>query len=62
MSDSSQIALEPRQFEQYASAILESGGEIAPLGPEVQALVWTDYAAVDELKLALSKNPQLRWV
>lgn len=58
----SQIALEPRQFDQYAAAILESGGELAPLGPEVQALVWTDYAAVEELKLALFENPQLRWV
>ena len=56
------IALEPRQFDQYFQAITESGGIISPLGPDVEALVWTDYSAPDQLAELLAVNPQLRWV
>lgn len=56
------IALEPRQFPAYVEAIDKAGGELAGLAPDVQALVWTDYARPDLLEEALRANPQLRWV
>ena len=57
-----QIALEPRQFEAYVNAIADAGAVLTPLGPEVKALIWTDYARPDLLELALDQNPQLEWV
>lgn len=56
------IALEPRQFEAYVEAIEASGGNVSPLGPDVHALVWTDYARPDLLSNAVAENPQLRFV
>ncbi|MEK9535709.1 MAG: D-isomer specific 2-hydroxyacid dehydrogenase family protein [Aquiluna sp.] len=56
------IALEPRQFETYVEAIEASGGKVSQLGPDVQALVWTDYARADLLSDALAANPQLKFV
>jgi len=56
------IALEPRQFEAYASAIADSGGIVSPLGGNVRSLVWTDYAAPELLSQTLTENPQLEWV
>ena len=56
------IALEPKQFPAYLEAIESSGGKVAPLGPEVRALVWTDYARPDLLAEAIEQNPQLEWV
>jgi phosphoglycerate dehydrogenase-like enzyme len=56
------IALEPKQFPAYLVAIESSGGKVAPLGPEVRALVWTDYARPDLLAEAIDQNPQLEWV
>ena len=56
------IALEPRQFPAYLEAIESSGGKVVPLGPEVRALVWTDYARPDLLAEAIEQNPQLEWV
>jgi phosphoglycerate dehydrogenase-like enzyme len=57
-----QIALEPRQFEAYVNAIADAGAVLTPLGPEVKALIWTDYARPDLLERALDQNPQLEWV
>ena len=56
------IALEPRQFPAYLSAIEHAGGKVVPLSKNVEALVWTDYARPDLLAQSLSENPQLRWV
>lgn len=56
------VALEPKQFDQYSQAITEVGAIISPIGPDVQALVWTDYSAPDQLTELLAVNPQLRWV
>jgi phosphoglycerate dehydrogenase-like enzyme len=56
------IGLEPRQFEAYVDAIETSGGQIAEMGPNVEALVWTDYARPDLLAAMLEENPQLRFV
>lgn len=56
------VALEPRQFEAYSTAIGEAGGEVQALGKSVEALVWTDYADPDGLEATLAANPQLRWV
>ena len=58
----SKIALEPRQFPAYVEAIEAAGGEVTTLGPDAEALVWTDYARPDLLEDALKNNPQLRWV
>ena len=56
------IGLEPRQFDAYVDAIQSSGGLIAKMGPDVGALVWTDYARPDLLEAMLEENPQLRFV
>ena len=56
------IGLEPRQFDAYVDAIQTSGGLIAKMGPDVEALVWTDYARPDLLEAMLDENPQLRFV
>lgn len=57
-----EIALEPKQFPEYCLAIENAGGIVAPMGPTVTALVWTDYAAPMELALRIKENPQLKWV
>lgn len=57
-----QIALEPRQFPAYVSAIENAGGSVVPLTLDVKALVWTDYSAPEELERILEQNPQLEWV
>lgn len=56
------IALEPKQFPAYLEAIESSGGKVVPLGPDVRALVWTDYARPDLLAETITQNPQLKWV
>lgn len=56
------VALEPKKFDGYINAIEESGGVVAELNKEVQALVWTDYSQPELLAQTLAENPQLRWV
>lgn len=56
------VAIEPKSFEQYESAVAMAGGVVYPLGPDVRALIWTDYSAPDLLKEIISNNPQLEWV
>lgn len=56
------VSLEPRQFPAYLEAIESSGAKVVPLGPDVRAMVWTDYANPQGLKDALAANPQLEWV
>jgi len=56
------VAIEPKSFPEYEAAVVESGGVVSPLGPDVTALVWTDYAQPLALAEALHANPQLEWV
>ena len=56
------VALEPKQFPPYLEAIESAGAKVVPMGQEVKALVWTDYANPQGLSDMLAKNPQLEWV
>ena len=56
------IALEPKKVPAYVEAITESGGQIADLGANVKALIWTDYSNPQLLQQTLDQNPQLEWV
>ena len=56
------VALEPKQIPDYLEAIDSAGGKVVPVGPEVKALVWTDYANPQGLADTLKANPQLEWV
>jgi phosphoglycerate dehydrogenase-like enzyme len=56
------VALEPKQFPAYLEAIESAGAKVVPVGPEVRALVWTDYANPQGLADTLKANPQLQWV
>jgi len=56
------VALEPKQFPAYLEAIESAGAKVVPIGPEVRAMVWTDYANPQGLADTLKANPQLQWV
>jgi phosphoglycerate dehydrogenase-like enzyme len=56
------VALEPKQFPAYLEAIESAGAKVVPMGAEVRALVWTDYANPQGLAETLEANPQLEWV
>lgn len=56
------VALEPKSFEEYVLAIEAAGATVSPLGPDVRALVWTDYSQPELLADVLRVNPQLEWV
>jgi phosphoglycerate dehydrogenase-like enzyme len=56
------VAIEPKSFETYESSVVAAGGAVAPLGPDVRALIWTDYSAPDLLSKTIAENPQLEWV
>jgi len=56
------VALEPKQFPAYLEAIESAGAKVVPIGSEVRALVWTDYANPQGLADTLKANPQLQWV
>lgn len=56
------IALEPKRFDSYVSAIEAAGGELSELTPDVDALIWTDYSKPALLAKTIEANPQLRWV
>jgi phosphoglycerate dehydrogenase-like enzyme len=56
------VALEPKQFPAYLEAIKSAGAKVVPMGAEVRALVWTDYANPQGLADTLEANPQLEWV
>ena len=56
------VSLEPKQFPAYLEAIESAGAKVVPLGPDVRAMVWTDYANPQGLKEALQANPQLQWI
>lgn len=56
------VALEPKQFPAYLEAIESAGAKVVPIGLEVRALIWTDYANPQGLADTLAANPQLEWV
>lgn len=56
------VAIEPKRFEAYELAVIESGAELSELNTEVGALVWTDYSQPEALAKVLSENPQIEWV
>ena len=60
--DPNLVAIEPRSFADYEEAVLASGATPTNIGPNVGALVWTDYARPAGLAQLLKENPQLSWV
>ena len=56
------VAIEPKSFAEYETAVATGGGQVAPLSAEVEALIWTNYHAPAELAQTLKANPQLKWV
>jgi len=60
--DPRKIAIEPKSFASYERAIENGGGEVSKIGPDVGALIWTDYARPQALVQLLEVNPQLTWV
>jgi len=56
------VAIEPKSFREYEVAVESGGGVVAPISPDVQALIWTDYHAPEGLAAMVEVNPQLKWV
>jgi phosphoglycerate dehydrogenase-like enzyme len=56
------IAVGPRPAEWAAEAIRRGGGEPVALDREPDGLVWTDGAALDQLRSALAAQPRISWV
>ncbi len=56
------VAIEPKVFPEYENALKQAGATLAPIGPEVRALIWTDYSSPEALGVLIDKNPQLEWV
>lgn len=57
-----QVAMEPKTFPEYLQAVVDSGGEVVPIGPDVRALIWLDYSQPQALSDLLDANPQIEWV
>jgi phosphoglycerate dehydrogenase-like enzyme len=56
------IAIEPKVNPLHVAAIESGGAKLAPLGPDVRGLIWTDYKDPDGLASQIKGNPQLEWV
>jgi len=56
------IAIEPKSFPEYDEAVVLGGGVVAPMSPNITAVVWTNYHAPADLRSLLEHNPQVRWV
>ena len=56
------IAVGPRPAGWAAEAIRRGGGEPVPLDTEPEGLVWTDGAALDDLRSVLAARPGISWV
>lgn len=54
--------MEPKTFPEYLQAVVDSGGEVVPIGPDVRALIWLDYSQPQALSDLLDANPQIEWV
>lgn len=62
MLDPRKIAIEPKSFASYEAAVGQGGGVVSKIGPDVGALIWTDYARPQALVQLLQQNPQIIWV
>lgn len=60
--DRSLVSIEPKSFDEYAKAVANAGGQVAPLSAKVGALIWTDYSQPQALKELLEANSQIEWV
>jgi phosphoglycerate dehydrogenase-like enzyme len=56
------IAVGPRPAPWAAEAISRGGGEPVPLDHKPLGLVWTDSAAVGELRDVLGSRPEISWI
>ena len=56
------IAVGPRPAEWAAEAICRGGGEPVTLDTEPEGLVWTDAAAMYQLRAVLAARPGISWV
>jgi len=56
------IAVGPGPAEWAAEAICRGGGEPVTLDTEPEGLVWTDAAAMDQLRAVLAARPRISWV
>jgi phosphoglycerate dehydrogenase-like enzyme len=56
------IAVGPRPAQWAAEAIRRGGGEPVTMDQEPEGLVWTDGAALDDLRGALATQPRISWV
>ena len=62
MIDRNLVAIEPKSFVEYETAVAGAGAQVAELGANVGALIWTDYSQPAALANLLAENPQLEWV
>lgn len=68
--ESGPIAVLPEQHDDdfiggsdiFRQAVLDGGGELAPLNQDTRGLVWLSYKNTDLLAEVLEKNPQITWV
>ena len=56
------ISLAPSALDLFADAVTTGGGQIVPLGPGTQGLVWLSEKNAEELMVILGENPQIDWV
>jgi phosphoglycerate dehydrogenase-like enzyme len=56
------VAVLPTSRAEFDNAVISGGGQLASLGGDVEALIWTDYARPELLRETLDSNPQLKWV
>jgi phosphoglycerate dehydrogenase-like enzyme len=62
MIDRNLVAIEPKSFVEYETAVAGAGAKVAELDANVGALIWTDYSQPAALANLLAENPQLEWV
>jgi phosphoglycerate dehydrogenase-like enzyme len=62
MIDRNLVAIEPKSFVEYETAVAGAGAKLAELDANVGALIWTDYSQPAALANLLAENPQLEWV
>jgi len=60
--DRQKIAVLPFRIEAYDQAVVNAGGVVAELSPDVGALIWLDYSKPAALAQLLDENPQIEWV
>jgi phosphoglycerate dehydrogenase-like enzyme len=56
------IAILPTDAPQFAAAVEQGGGAVAPLSDATRGIIWLSYARADELGDVLEQNPQVGWL